>query len=40
MKIIKIIRIIKYLKIGTGLKTIDEIEKCLYDFYKIKGCLD
>lgn len=40
LKIIKIFKIISYLKKGMGVKTISEIEKGLYEFYKAKGLLD
>lgn len=40
MKIIRMIRIINIIKKGLGETDLKKIEKTLYDFYKIKGCLD
>ena len=40
MKIIKVIHIIKMLKKGLDVKTIDEVEKKVYEFYKNYGVLD
>lgn len=36
---LKIFRIIKIMKIGTGAKTLKELEKMITDFYKAKGVI-
>ena len=39
MKLIKMFKIISYLKKGLNVKTIDEVEKAVYKFYKDYGVL-
>ena len=36
---IRIFRIIKIIKLGTGAKNLKELEKILVDFYKMKGAI-
>lgn len=36
---IRIFRIIKIIKLGTGAKNLKELEKTLVDFYKRKGVI-
>ena len=40
LKIKRIINIIKMLKIGIGVKTIEEVEYALKDFYTINGVIE
>lgn len=40
MRVIKMFKIISYLKKGLNVKTIDEVEKAVYKFYKDYGVLD